>query len=276
MKKNILLPTDFSDNAWSAAVYALKLYVDEPTTFYFLNSSTIKVPAMSSMSDKLLRSMRDNAMKELLELKEMAEIANANTNHDFQIILSSKNLVSAINSAVKKHNIDMVVMGTEGATGSKELFFGSNTVRVIQNMTLCPVLIVPDDYDFIIPKHIAFPTDFKRFYDDKELRPLKYLSILYDSKIKVLYIKTEKELNDIQQYNFTMLKDYLKDFEHSFHVMPDYTKKAREINIFIEDLKINILVMVNYKHSLIEAIIKEPVIKKLGFKPIVPFLVIPE
>ena len=42
------------------------------------------------------------------------------------------------------------------------------------------------------------------------------------------------------------------------------------------DLKINLLVLVNYKHSLIEKITKEPIIKKIGFHPIVPFLVIPE
>ena len=65
------------------------------------------------------------------------------------------------------------------------------------------------------------------------------------------------------------------DFSCSFHIMPDYTKKAKEINVFIEDIKIDILVMVNYKHSLIDHIIKEPVIKKIGFHPKVPFLVIP-
>jgi hypothetical protein len=33
--------------------------------------------------------------------------------------------------------------------------------------------------------------------------------------------------------------------------------------------------MLSYKHSLIEKIIKEPVIKKIGLKPTIPFLVIP-
>ena len=49
-----------------------------------------------------------------------------------------------------------------------------------------------------------------------------------------------------------------------------------EINDFIEELGIDILAMVKYKHSFIEAIIKEPVIKKLGFQSKIPFLVIPE
>jgi hypothetical protein len=29
MQKKILLPTDFSDNAWNAIIYALKLYANE-------------------------------------------------------------------------------------------------------------------------------------------------------------------------------------------------------------------------------------------------------
>jgi len=68
----------------------------------------------------------------------------------------------------------------------------------------------------------------------------------------------------------------LGDCEHSFHWMPNYEKKANEIVDFIKDLKIDILVMVNYKHSFIENIFKEPVIKKMGMHPLIPFLVIPE
>ena len=58
--------------------------------------------------------------------------------------------------------------------------------------------------------------------------------------------------------------------------MPKYAEKATEINHFIEELEIDILAMVNYKHSFIEKIINEPVIKKIGFHPNIPFLVIPE
>ncbi|MDU8885701.1 universal stress protein [Yeosuana sp. MJ-SS3] len=275
MKKNILIPTDFSDNAWSALVYALKLFAEETATFYFLNSVRIKVSSMSNISNKLLRTMCDSALKELLELKKMAEVANNNMKHDFKVILSTEDLIIAINESVTKHNVDMIVMGTQGASGVKELLFGTNTVKVINQVKKCPVLVIPDDYNFVIPEQIAFPTDFKRFYDDKEINPLKELATLYNSKIKVLNIKTEKQLNEIQQYNLTMLKEYLEDFSCSFHIMPDYTKKAKEINVFIEDIKIDILVMVNYKHSLIDHIIKEPVIKKIGFHPKVPFLVIP-
>ena len=107
----------------------------------------------------------------------MARIADANEKHSFEIILSSENLVDAINRTIKTHNINMVVMGTKGASKAKEIFFGSNTVKVIKKIKNCPILIVPDEFNFVEPKQIAFPTDYNRLYDDKVLNPLKNISI---------------------------------------------------------------------------------------------------
>jgi len=275
MKRNILLPTDFSDNAWSAAVYALKLYADEECSFYFLNAVTIAGAPFEDLSNKILKTMEEEAMKELLDLKALAESSNANANHNFDIILSTNDLTKAIKDAVKKHGINLIIMSTKGATGAQEFFFGSNTVRVVKK-TNCPVLIVPEEYDFIEPEQIAFPTDYNRFYTSKEIKPLTQLADLYDSKIRIVHINVEEELNDVQDYNLIALQSYLTDYKYSLHWMPKYAKKVVEINDFIEELGIDILAMVKYKHSFIEAIIKEPVIKKLGFQSKIPFLVIPE
>lgn len=272
-KVNILLPTDFSDNAWSAVVYALKLYVDKECTFYFLHTTSI---IASKISKKYTKDIKENALKELLELKEMAEASSANANHTFEIVLNGDNLYNAIENEILKHKIDLVIMGTKGATAAKELFFGSNTVNIVKKMRLCPVLIVPFEYDFVEPKQIAFPTDFNRFYNEKELNHLKKLADLFNSEIRIVHIKTENQLNDIQEYNYLMLKHFLKDYKCSYHWMPDYTNKVEEINVFIEDLKINILTMINYWHSLMENLFNEPVIKKIGLQPKVPFLVIPD
>lgn len=276
MKINILLPTDFSDNSWNAIVYALKLYSEEECAFYFLHSTKINVSRMAIISDKFLKAMNENATKELIELKEMAETSNANPNHDFYTILSSEDIKGAIETAIKKHHINLVIMGTKGATGAKELFFGSNTVTIIKKMRLCPVLVVPENYDFVVPKQIAFPTDFNRLFNCTELTPLKNLASLFNSKIRIVHINKEDLLNDVQEYNMVTLKNYLEEFDVSFHWEPDYTKKAKIIEDFIEELQIDMLVMVNYKHSYIENIIKEPVISKIAFNPIIPFLSIPD
>ncbi|WP_111684004.1 universal stress protein [Winogradskyella tangerina] len=274
MKKSILLPTDFSDNAWCAAVYAFKLYAKEECAFYFLHSTKMKASTMSNISNRLLTTMIDNAKKDLLELKQMAEEAHINEKHEFHVILSVDSLDDAIKSAITKHNIDLIVMGSKGATGASEIFMGSNTVRMIKRIKDCPILLVPDEFDFEQPKLIAFPTDFNRFYGE-ELIPLKELAELHNSKIKVLHITEEIHLSHIQDYNLAMLKAYLEDNPHSFHWMTDYTKKAKIIADFIDKLNIDMLVMINYKHSFIESIINEPIIKKIGFHAPVPFFVIP-
>ncbi len=276
MKRAILIPTDFSDNAWSAMVYALKLYADEFCTFYFLHSTHIDNHiSRTYITTHYIDKINEESERELVELKLQIDTANANANHDFQTISSEEPLLITIEKAIKEHLIDLVVMGTKGATGLDKFFFGSNTVKIIKYLKLCPILTIPDEFEFVKPKQIAFPTDYNRFYDNKELQPLKDLASLFNSKIRIVHINVEKKLSDIQEYNMTMLGEYLSDYEHSFHWLPKYDKKANEIEMFLKDLKIDVLAMVNYKHSIIENIIKEPVIEKLGYHPTVPFLVIP-
>ncbi len=274
---NILLPTDFSDNAWSALVYAVKLYVNDYCTFYFLHSTFIMDKGSRTyITTTYMEEQRKDAGRKLIELKIQTEIANANGNHEFEILLSEEELKIAVQKAVKKHTIDIVVMGTKGTTDAIEYFMGSNTIKVIKKIKSCPVLIVPDGYEFVEPKQIAFPTDYTRFYDKKELGPLKEMADLFNSKIRIVHINVEKKLTEAQAYNMTTLGDYLTNNEHSFHWLPDYTTKSKAIVTFIEDLKIDLLAMVNYEHGLFENILNEPVIKKLAFHPTVPLLVIPE
>lgn len=275
MKRKILLPTDFSDNAWSATVYALNLFAKEECTFYFLNSVTIKENMLTNVSTKIIKEIADNETQELIDLKALAENSQPNPKHSFETILSPKDLNTAIKDAVEKYDINLLIMGTKGATGIKEFFFGSNTMRVVTSIKDCPILIIPEEYDFIKPKQIAFPTDFNRFYHLNEIKQLKYIADLYNSKVRVLHINEEKELNETQKDNLVMLETYLNNNDFSLHWMPKYTEKAKEIDDFIEELNIDILVMVKYKHSLTEKILNEPVIKDIGFHTKIPFLIIP-
>lgn len=275
MKRKILLPTDFSDNAWSAVDYAIKLFKDETCSFYLLNSIALKVSTMSNFSNSLLKVMKENAIENLSELKSEIEAATNNTKHEFKTILSTLDLYDAIKYEVNNNKLDYVVMGTKGATGAKELFFGSNTVRVIKKLKGCPLLIVPDEYDYIVPRQIAFPTDFKIALSEVELQPLKTMLSLHNSRVRILHINEEETLSEEQEANYENLKTQLKDYNYSFHWMPEYSTKENEIKEFIEDLEIDMLAMVNHKKSWIERIATKPVIKKIGFHPFVPFLVLP-
>jgi hypothetical protein len=223
-----------------------------------------------------MSTISNSAREELTILKERIEISNANSAHNFEVILSHNPLEEAISFAVRKYDIEIVVMGTKGVTGSKKIFFGSNTVNIIGKMRLCSLLIIPEEYEFEPPKQIAFATDFSRLYIDKEIAPLIQMADLYNSKISIVHICVNEKLNSNQEHNMDRLKSYMAGQNYSIHMLSNTEKKSSEISAFIDDFKMNILAMVNYKHSLIENLIKEPVLKDIGYHPLVPFLIIQE
>lgn len=275
MRQHILIPTDFSDNAWSAALYAIKLYADQPCTFYlqytwtFLNSGS-----RTYISPTYIDPLIEQTKVQLAEVKERAIAESTNPDHKFETIHSNGSLENSILLAIKKHDINLVVMGTKGATGAKKYILGSNTVSVINKIRLCPILLVPKKCEFVNPDHIAFPSDFSRFFGE-DVVPITQLADLNNSTINVLHIKKKEELTEIQNKNFEMLKGHLKNHKHTFNWLTSHGTKANAIADFIKENDVKILTMINYEHSFIENIVKEPIIKKLGFKSKIPFLVIP-
>jgi nucleotide-binding universal stress UspA family protein len=275
MKNNILLPTDFSENAWSATEYATKLFANEDCNFYFLHASQPPSGRISVSSTKLARVMADNDLKSLSEFKAKAENTFPNSKHKFNILLSQNDLFDAIEVTISQHGIDLVIMGTKGASRSEDLFFGSNTVNVIKRIKSSAVLMIPDGFNFVKPKQIAFPTDFNRSYG-KEIEYVKQMCGLYKSKISVVHISDNLELSEAQHEQQKALESVLEHIPHSFNSVLDSGKKEHAIKDFIEEHDIDILAMIYYTHSFLEYVIKEPVIKRIGFHPTIPFLVIPK
>ena len=167
-------------------------------------------------------------------------------------------------------------MGTKGATSAKEIFMGSNTIKVIRKNSNCPILIVPDEFEFYSPKEIAFATGLKRSYHEHEIKPMITIAKVFKSKIRILHIHKEEELDQQQKRSLKVLKQHVKNFEISIHYLLKDTKKASHIQEFIQQKNIDMLFMIRYRHGLLEELTKEAVIKQIGFAPTIPFLVVPE
>lgn len=274
--KRILLPTDFSDNTWNSIVYALKLFKHEFCEFYLLHASEIHISTINSLAQAVIDDIQEKPLQELNDLKEQLELADPNANHSFKTIFKIDNLIGAIGECVTENNIDLVIMATKGASGLKEVLIGSNAVNAINYIKSVPVLIIPIDFEFVIPKEIAFASDFKHAYTKEQLQPITQLADLFDSAVRIIHIDKEESLSEEQEQNIRFLESYFKDYQYSIHWVPDFAKKRVAITTCVAELECQILCMINNKHSIIEELIKEPVIQKLGSKPQLPFLVIPE
>ena len=88
-------------------------------------------------------------------------------------------------NCVEDKQIDLIVMGTQGATGAKEIFLGTQTVFTIKKMK-CPVLAVPAKFSYENPKEILFPTDYKLNSSNKYLSLLRNICDTHTSRIHIL------------------------------------------------------------------------------------------
>ncbi|MBQ0734781.1 universal stress protein [Aquimarina celericrescens] len=278
--KRILVPTDFSSNAYSALFYATRLFQNESCEFFILNTFDVDTPVLTSRidtskGDLLYQQLSNESQERLTETLHSIVRDTEDFNHTFETISVSKKLTETINKTIKSKDIDLVIMGTKGVSGIKDVFMGSNTVKVIKKIKNCAVLAVPDEFDFEEPIEIAFATDFRRFYSQDELEPLMKMASLFNSNIRIMHIHEEEKLDEVQEHNFKKLKEHLKDYNYSMHWVSRFDQKAEVIKAFIDKMNINMLVMLRYRHSLIESVTREPVVKKIGFEAAIPFLVIP-
>jgi nucleotide-binding universal stress UspA family protein len=59
----------------------------------------------------------------------------------------------------KAHDIDLIIMGSHGASGFQEMFIGSNTEKVVRNSDI-PVLVIKRDEDPFSAEKFVFASDF--------------------------------------------------------------------------------------------------------------------
>ncbi len=277
--KRILLPTDFSENAFNAIRYALKLYEQEKCTFYLLNTYTPSAyftgtTLPNSFSALQLEEIASNNSKKGLDETE-ARINEefSNPQHIFVKLSSFNLLVSEIISLVRDHDIDLIVMGTKGATGAQEVFIGTQTMYTIKKAK-CPVIAVPETFQYETPKEMLFVTDFKFDRDHRYLHELKELSEQHIARINILNVYYHEALTDEQTETRDFLDSYFAKTAHVFHTT-EGVEVAEAVAEFQIKHKINFLVMIHNKHTFFENLLFKPVINQIAFHTNVPFLVIP-
>lgn len=280
--KHVLIPTDFSDNAWNAITYAIALFKGEECTFHLLNTYTPAIASSRFMAASFDGGLYANAAHEFSEkgLKNTVRKIkrnHLNANHRFKIISSFTLLVDEIIETISQYQIDLVIAGTKGSSGAAEVFMGSNAVRIIKAVKDCPVLVIPMCYEFKKPMEIAFATDFNRFYTHSELRPLIDLAKVFGVAVRIVNVQYEIEpFTELQLFNLSMLRKYLQEVEHYVHTIPELNSVSKTLKIFSTELDIHLLVMLNYQHSFMERLTREPIIKRIAFHTKTPLLIIPE
>ncbi|SNR32747.1 universal stress protein [Lutibacter flavus] len=278
--KNILVPTDFSENSWNAIKYALEFFKDTPCNFYLLHVTLISnyaagdspiFPTDTLVEKTILKQAKSSLIKLLKKIKKL----KANEKHNFYTLSNYNFFIDAVRNQIQEKDIDLIVMGTKGASGLSEVIVGSNTGDLITQVK-CPVLIIPEEAVFTIPEEIAFPTDYNIFYQPNILKRISEITKMYDSAIRILHIaKKGEKLTEFQLENKDFLNDYFLDEKHSFHRI---TSKKIETGVqcFVESRNINLIIMIAKNLNLFQRILFKPTVEEISYHIEIPFLVLHE
>ena len=263
---NVLIPTDFSENAWNAIRYGLQFFKKEPTNFYLLH---ISLSERQKSGDKtvvngIVFDMKDtHGIKDkLLVIKKKIERSYSNTNHRFYALQEHSFFIEGIKRSVAEKRIDFILMGTKGASGLKEVTIGSRTGEVITRVK-CPTLVIPEKARYVIPKEIVFPTDFNSYYKNKILLTLAEIMAINESALRVFHVTRKKqELSSSQLENKNFLEDFLEDKPHSFHFQINQNIEDA-LSEFIEKNNINMIAMVAKNINFFQRLLFRPSIAKI-------------
>lgn len=259
--KNILVPTDFSSAADIALRYAIQLATRFTAKLYILNSYEIPhsgATMMVSINDLL----QEESQKGLKRLKE--KISEDYPEMQIQTISMQGALDVCVQKSIDEFGLDLVVMGTTGASGIEGKLFGSNTTNMIRNIT-APMLVLPHDAEIDNPCKIAISTDFKFEIDDEIYNPVREIALNYGAKINFINVTTEYE------------EEQLSAMEKKFGMDVDfvYNENVEEgIREYLSDKKVDLLVIVAEKHGIFHSIFKPSHSKMMARELDIPMMIL--
>lgn len=276
--KNILLPTDFSENSWNAIVYALNFFDKSNCNFFLLHVNALSYVATSNtpyLNNKefIEETFTKPAKKRLKSLlKRILTEFPEHQNHHFFTLTDYNFFVDSVRNQVQDKKIDMIVMGTKGASGLKKVIVGSNAADVIKKVK-CPTLVVPEDATFGGLDEIAFPTDYYLTYGVDLLKPLYNILKIHNSSLQVIHITNKTEgLCMAQQDNKDLLNDYFNKFRPTFYNLANKNVESA-IEVFVQSRDIKMVAMVAKNLNYFQRILFHNKIEEITYHTRIPFLV---
>ncbi len=267
--KRIIVPTDFSDAAWSAFLYAVKLAERIDAKLIIINSYREPHAGAANIVsiERILRKDSERGLEDWLNRIRDTGIGN---NLDVNVKSIHSGLLEALNSQIKGYDQQFIVMGTLGETGTIEKLIGSNASNVVAKVK-CPVFVIPHDAKFSFSKKIVLAANFHNVPEKINLRLLEELCLLHPSdKIEVVHVKDSDKGLAADKIAFDY---FLSKIPYNAHKTSG-RDISETLDKFISKSKIDLLVLIKKKKGLFESIFQKSVTKKLSLRTRIPLLIL--
>lgn len=270
----ILCPIDFSENSLKALEYAAAIAFQTQTKLFILNKFTLTGGEMVEANDNVFDKSKEEAEDKLKEIRNIilteykdlsVEVSVAYGIEPSQVILDFAEDIKA----------DLIVMGTKGAGGFKEIFFGTTTTSVTSKASV-PVLAFPVAAKPNLSKSIVYATDLK-WEDSAVLYPLWNFAVSLDAQLTFLYVAKNKEKgvdvirNEMESSEgFTRISNTLK--VHFAEVKSNDVFGA--IQDYANETNAGLIVLGNHQKNYLEKLRKGDLTRLMTMYTEVPLLIL--
>ncbi|MEO1049168.1 MAG: universal stress protein [Bacteroidota bacterium] len=274
MIKKILVPIDFSECSKNALRSVIPMARRMNAELLLLNVFSV-LSAVSETGAEMYHELADEKEREIKDdFQQLIEDFPELSDVEFSYVLRQNYVPDAISQVISDKEIDLVVMGTKGASGVEEVLMGSNAYHVIKN-TQVPIIALPDGSQLNHIKSIALASDYKKMEDPRVLEPITAMAHLFGAEIHILHFSDGEHISGEEAWEARKLEKYLKRFQHSFHFIVE--KDVEEgINNYLEKHGIGMLAIIPRKHNLLDKLFKKSWTRKLTCHTKIPLMAIHE
>lgn len=264
----LLLPTDLSDNALNAAVYGIRLMGVEQGHFTLLH--TFLIPPFSPAADLSLDVAPVEAAQEGLDrfaarLRDAVHVGGAVLDHRVE----HGELPNVVDRLVNELGIELVVMGTQGASGLEEALLGSNTADVIRRSE-APVLTIPARAGYRDPRRIVVADDGGTL-TPSTVAPL--LNIARWHRAELTIVRGVPEGVDASTLPPSPLDDLLGAVPRSMHYLSEHNL-VTALNDLVDQLEADLLVLTHRHRTVWSDLFHHSTTAHMAMHTQVPLLVL--
>ena len=248
--KRILVPVDFSKEAENAARVAAHIARKTGSEIFLVHMlelpvTTIDPAEMNTISREpqiiYFMKLAHEKFEKFISLpffKGIKVVETVQFQHAFSGIISES----------EKNNIDLIVMGSQGASGLQEMFIGSNTEKVVRRSKI-PVLVIKEDTQDFKIEDVIFASDFNAESKSTFQRVVDFVSI-FDAKVHLLYINTIHNFNTTKNIE-NRIKDFMSSFDFDNYTTNIYNDVSIEKGIlsFGRDINADLIALNTHGRS---------------------------
>jgi len=271
--KTIIVPTDFSDNALHALRYAAMLNAAFNGKIILFHSYAVAVYGTETSlafmpSDEELK----NDSLELLN-KESQKILAEYPGLKIESVFEDGYPEQAIIEMAKRKNGDLVVMGTQGASGLREALVGSITASVMED-TACPVIAVPENATVNKVSKIVFATDYA-LNDFENISKVIEIAKPFGAEIILLHV-SNGELDHAYEYsaieNFKIRAAEENQYDKISFKLLESRDVLNGLNFYLDEVKADLLAMSMHHRTFFQKLFNRSKTKRMAFHTHIPLL----